>query len=302
MWPAYNFQPIQDAITNIVATKTWVENGGTGTISEHDRMLVINQTREVHMAIEQFLDTLRTRRRAAPTLSVELHWLWLDPKQRGCLLAARVKPSQGQKTPCVDPQRLQQVAREARGFHGRVSCVNGLGTVLAAGDRRLLITGAIPVVGGPGGDNVGYTPMTSLPNVGVTARIRPTFVPGTKTANLDIVSLITRWDPARKPALIGASWTADKRAIANNSAPLPAAVPAVKSNAAVGGSASCPVDRPVVPTQQISTTLRVPLGKPVIVGSMTFDPAGGAGLGEAQEGAIEVYLIATTSIVREAKR
>ena len=56
-----------------------------------------------------------------------------------------------------------------------------------------------------------------------------------------------------------------------------------------------------MPAQQIGTTLRVPLGKPVIVGSMTFDPAGDAGLGAARQDPVEVYLIATTSIVREAK-
>jgi hypothetical protein len=54
-----------------------------------------------------------------------------------------------------------------------------------------------------------------------------------------------------------------------------------------------------MPTQEFGTTLRVPLGKPVIVGSVTFAPAGGAGLGEAKEKPVEVYLIATTSIVRK---
>ncbi len=53
-----------------------------------------------------------------------------------------------------------------------------------------------------------------------------------------------------------------------------------------------------MPTQQIGTILRVPLGKPVIVGSITFAPAGDAGLGAAKENPVEVYLIATTSIVR----
>ena len=57
-----------------------------------------------------------------------------------------------------------------------------------------------------------------------------------------------------------------------------------------------------MPTQQIGTMLRVPLGKPVIVGSITFAPSGDAGLGAAKENAVEVYLIATTSIVRDAAK
>jgi hypothetical protein len=69
-----------------------------------------------------------------------------------------------------------------------------------------------------------------------------------------------------------------------------------------GGSGSCPVDRPVMPTQQIGTTLRVPLGKPVIVGSITFAPAGDAGLDGAGANPVEVYVIATTSIVQDAPK
>ena len=57
-----------------------------------------------------------------------------------------------------------------------------------------------------------------------------------------------------------------------------------------------------MPTQQIGTTLRVPLGKPVIVGSITFASSEDAGLGAAAEDAVEVYLIATTSIVRDAAK
>ena len=72
-----------------------------------------------------------------------------------------------------------------------------------------------------GDGNVGYQPVISVPNVGVTAQVRPTFVPGTKTAMLDIVSLITRWDPSRKPAILGATWPANKQIVATNPPPVP---------------------------------------------------------------------------------
>jgi hypothetical protein len=248
-------------------------------------------------------------------LAVELRWLWLDAKQRDRLLAGREKSSKGRLSLAVDPQRLRQIASEVPGFHGQVACVNGLGSAIAAGDRRSVILSAIPVVGG---DCVGYQPIIGVPNVGVTAMVRSTAVPGTKTAMLEVTSIITRWDASPKPAIIGAAWPADKRVIATGSSPFsaptqnataggPATTSApvaqsAKTHSAPGGSATCPVDRPVMPTQQIGATLRVPLGKPVIVGSMTFAPAGDAGLGAAKEGAVEVYLIATTSIVRKAAK
>ena len=207
----YDIQPLEDAVTNLVATKTWVDNGGTGAISGHDGLLFISQTREVHMQVEQFLADFRARRQARPTLSVELHWLWLNAKQRDRLLAGREKSSDGQISLAVDPQRLRQIAREVPGFHGQVACLNGLGTAIAAGDRRSIIISEIPVIG----DAVGYQPVISVPNVGVTAQVRPTFVPD-KTATLDIVSIITRWGPSRKPAIIGAAWPTEKRVISSN--------------------------------------------------------------------------------------
>jgi 3D (Asp-Asp-Asp) domain-containing protein len=57
-----------------------------------------------------------------------------------------------------------------------------------------------------------------------------------------------------------------------------------------------------MPTQQIGSTLRVPLGRPVIVGSMTFAPAEDAGLGAARGNPVDVYLVATTSIVKSASK
>ncbi len=309
-----NAQPIIDMIINTIATKTWVDNGGTGTIANLDRLLVISQTLEVHMQIEHFLADLRSWRQARPTLSIELHWLWLDAKQCDRLLAGRAKPSEAERSLALDPERLRQIAREVPGFIGHVACQDGLGTVITAGDRRAIIQTAIPVVGG---DGVGYQPVIRLPNVGVVAQVRPTFVPGTKTATLDIASIITRWDPSRKAAIIGAAWPPENHVVAWNPSPAPAAAPNAANSAPAtplqpvtprmrtqnsqGGTSFCPVDQPVMPTQQIGTTLSVPLGKPVIVGAMTFAAAEDAGLGAASADPIQVYLIATTSIVREAK-
>ena len=167
------------------------------------------------------------------------------------------------------------------------------------------------------GENaIGYQPVVSVADVGVTAQVRPTCVPNTKTAMLDIACVITRWDPSRKPAIIGSAWPGYKQADATRAAPFssPAqnaisgvpgmtsapGAPSVKNRAAQSGSASCPVDQPVMPTQRIGTTLQVPLGEPVIVGSITFAPVEDARLGAAGKNPVEVYLIATTSIVRDA--
>ncbi len=190
-------RPLIDLITNTIATKTWADNGGTGTIDHYDGVLVISQIQEVHEQIEQFLAGLRARRQAQPTLSVELHWLWLDAKQRDHLLAGQAKPSEGRIPLAVDPERLRQMAHEVPGLYGQVACRSGIETAIAAGDWRTIIQGAVPVVD----NSVGYQPLICVPHVGLAAQVRPTFIPGTETAALDITSIITRWDLSRKPAL-----------------------------------------------------------------------------------------------------
>ena len=337
----FNFQPLEDLITNTVATKTWADNGGTGTISQYPpTTLVISQTQEVHAQIKALFAALRARRQAPPVMSVELHWLWLDGRQRDRLLAGREKLSDGQHGLTVDAERLRLIADEVPALHGQVACMNGMATTLAAGDRRTIIVSGIPVVGG---DGIGYQPVIALPNVGVTARVRPLCVPGTETVTLDVQSVITRWIYARPPAIVGGEWptgttvpngspfsaptppqkpvtpgqpapasgggmgggffqmglsTPATGAQASTSSP---AVAAMEKHSSQGGSAACPIDLPVLPTQQIGTVLPVPLGKPVVVGCVTFAAEGESGLGAAKAGAVEVYLIATTRIVKKAK-
>jgi hypothetical protein len=324
-----NIEPLKDAITNTIAPKSWMDNGGPGPISDlPPHFLVITQTGEVHRQIEQFLAELRARRRAVPTVHVELHWLWLDAAHREALLGSGAKGSPQDVLPAIDPRKFSEIAREVPSFHARATCLSGLITSLSAGDRRQLIVSGIPVVD----DNVAYSPVISMPNVGVTAELRPTVIPGGNSAMLHVRSTITRWTPERAPANIGSAWPAGQRMSVDASqpavnasssgapvmgvtpsggtAPTPQLSQTTNVNAAPAtshasmsthgpGSCSCPIDLPVMPTQEFGTTLRVPLGKPVIVGSVTFAPAGGAGLGEAKEKPVEVYLIATTSIVRK---
>ncbi len=105
---------------------------------------------------------------------------------------------------------------------------------------------------------------------------------------------------ATLPVVGGPAVTPTQPSVANTqSATTPTSHTSISSHGA--GSSACPIDLPVMPTQEFGTTLRVPLGRPVVVGSVTFAPAGGAGVGEAKADPVEVYLIATTSVVKKAK-
>jgi hypothetical protein len=110
-----------------------------------------------------------------------------------------------------------------------------------------------------------------VPNAGVVVEVRPSVAPGADTAVLDVRSSVTRWGKPAASARVGSA-----------------------------GSAACPVDRPNMAAAEMATTVRVPLGQPVLVGAVTFAPAGGAGLDKAAENPVHLCLIATTSIAAGA--
>jgi hypothetical protein len=358
-----SFHQLMDLIQNTVVTKTWMDNGGSGTMSDlQPRFLVINQTRDAHQQIEKLLSGLRTGQQAVPSFKIELRWLWLDAAKRGTLFADNGRQSKVGSDRAVDQHALSQLTDEVPSFHAIANCLNGQYAALSVGDRRALITSAIPIVDG----GIAYEPLVRMPNIGLTVRVQPVMLPEDNLVRLAVTSSITRWTPQRAPVVVSAAWGPESHVNAQASqspanplgpvmghmgmggmgggfmqvasenvktaapatSPANAPVPQPKggfgdflppaqpaTTAANGstnptahtsisshgsGSSSCPIDLPVMPTQEFGTTLRVPLGKPVVVGSVTFAPAGDAGVGEAKKDAMEVYLIATTSVVKKA--
>ena len=286
--PGPDMESVMDMITSTIKPVTWDHVGGPGSIARYqDRFIVVNQILHIHGEIESLLAQLRAKRATANTLVVELHWLWLDAAQHEQLVG-NAKPTAAGRAPwLVDAKALAQLADKVPGFRGQIACTNGQLVHLASGDRQSVITSAIPVIG----SGVGYQPVIERPNVGVVIELRPSAVPGADAVILDVQSTVTRWSKSR-PIRIGASWP-----------PYQVTEGATKdgpheTTAQPGGEASAPVDRPVMPAQQLATTVRVPLGKPVVLGAMTFSATGAAGLVEASKNPTQLYLIATTSIAQ----
>jgi hypothetical protein len=276
--PRNRMEALMDLIRDLVATKSWQENGGNGVISAQDNLLCVSQSFQTQCEVKAFLANLRAKRRAAPTVVVELQWLWLDGGQYGQLLGGAKPSSDGRTQLGVDAKALDLLGRKAPGFRGRIVCANGQLVHLASGDRRSIIVSAIPVVGG----GIGYQPVVQELNAGVIVELRPTVAPGGTMATIDVQSMVTRWGKPQSTAQVGAAW--------------PANIAGEPATTGPAGSGSCPVQRPNMPTQQLATTVRVPLGKPVALGGMTFAPADSAGMNEATDNPTQLYLIATTSI------
>jgi hypothetical protein len=280
----YGMTALTDMIIQIVSTKSWAENGGTGTMSPKGNFLCITQTFQIQCEIKAFFAQLRAKQRAAPTVVVELQGLWLDAAQYEQLLGDGAEPSSdGRVRLAVDVNAFDALSRKAPGFRGRIVCANGQLVHLASGDRRSIIVNTIPVMDG----GVGYSPVVQVPNVGVVVEVRPTIAPGGTTAVMDIQSLVTRWGKPQPTVRIGSSISG---VAAGDVLPRKKIAPA--------GSGSCPVERPSLPTQQLAATVRVPLGRPVVLGGMTFAPVDSAGLDKPTDNPLQLYLIATTSIAK----
>ncbi len=270
-----------DLISSVVKPTTWDCVGGPGSMSPAGRTLVISQTLAVHHEIEKLLADLREARREVPTVAIQLRWLWLDDAQRDALTPQGRKGPAGRTSLAVDPEALTLLTREVPGYRGAIACRDGQLVYLASGDRHSAITSAIPVVG----SGIGYQPMVEVPNVGLVLEVRPSVCQESKTAMLDVRNTVTRWGKPGEPAIVGAAWSRSQvKELPGEKVKVPA------------GASSAEVERPVMPAQQWAATVRVPLGRPVLLGGASFAERG-EGLNANKGGPTrQLYLIATAAI------
>ena len=280
---------VMGAIVETIEPATWESNGGgAGRIARVGAALVIWQTQQVHEQIAELLRALHSSAGSGKTLRIDARWLLLTSDELDALLAG--------ENSSVDRKTLDRLTRRPTSIRGVTNCFSGQLTYLVSGTRRNVVQGYIPVVGSidsaapdasqwAGGDGpvislvseqtefapsrgVGYQPLVSTPNFGALLEIRPTLVHGDDRVTVDLKSTITA---------LGAPDDA-------------------AANQWESAGVAPAVDRSAIETQEFATTLRTPLGKPLLVGGMTcspgaaeFDPAGPPA-GESRE-APQLYLV-----------
>jgi hypothetical protein len=259
-----------DAILSTVATDSWAENGrGEADIRPVGHSLVIWQTQSAHTRIADLLDQLRSVLNDRRTIRVDARWLLLNSDELDRLMAADAEDSA-----TLDRKQLASLTRRPTTIRGLTNCFSGQLVYVVSGTRRNFVSGYIPVVGsvdrsprdaqlatlrggarmrlvadqspvGGGKErSVGYQPIVEKSTRGALLEIRPTVVRGSESAIVDLRSTLTI--PGGQPVHV-----------AEQSEPAPA--PPV-------------VDRIAMDTQEFATTLRVPLGEPVLVGGLTYVP------------------------------
>ncbi len=244
---------LAEAIQNVIEPSSWEVAGGEGRLQQLGSSLIVWQTRNLHHQIGDLLNQLRAGSGERKTVTIDARWLLLDSDELEQLLPA--SPGGDRR---VERSLLAEFTRRPTSIRGITNCFSGQLVYLVSGTRRNVVTSYIPVVGSvqrhrnderlvslqdatirfvsdDGVGNVGYQPIVSQLNFGALLEIRPTLVPAGDTAIVDLKSTLTVLSQE-----------------SGNQSPPPA------------------INQTAIETQELATTLRIPLGQPTLVGGLTY--------------------------------
>ena len=259
-------------IAGVVASDTWGPAGGEGSLMPLGNSLVIRQTAEVHRQIGDLLKQLRAGAATQKTVAIDARWLLLDSDDLDRLISTQQKGC-----PLVNRKILAEYTRRPSSIRGLTNSFSGQLVYLVSGTRRNFVSGYVPVVGSvdrPGqkarqfasladdarvtyasnittcsnlqqgqvvsSSSVGYQPQIEKTNLGALLEIRATLTPDNRRAIVDLRSTIT--------------------------------VPGKNANQqeVIRDLMVPTMDRVAIDTQELATTLSVPLGQPVLAGGITY--------------------------------
>jgi hypothetical protein len=255
-------------LVSTVAFDSWAQNGGEGKVEPLGTALVVYQTPAVHHSIVELLDKIREPAGRRKTITIDARWLMLTSDDLDALMT---KDASGGSE--ADRKTLAALTRRSGTIRGLINCFSGQLVYLTSGTNRNVVSGWIPVVGAIGTgegvsslvathgnpqfrlvqtstvtpgrqSSVGYQPIIGSSNLGALLEIRPTIIGTSKWAIVELKSTLTA--------------AAEHAAEPGRNAATDALAPAV--------------DRVAVETLELATTMRMPLGKPIVVGGMTYMP------------------------------
>ncbi len=253
----FSIDDLIEAIVMTIEPASWAEMGGEAVCTSLGGMLIIKQTPTAHRQIEELLSAIREEGGGAQTVTLQAHWLLLGSAE----VRQLVGDSERALT-TIDREALQQFAELQTGYQGRITCFSDQTVHLVAGERRSAVVGAIPVVSAMA---IGFQPIISLPNIGVLLQVKPTLLPDGETAVLNLVSTVTKTGSATEKVTI-------------------------VSQSGEEVDTALELDRLSLETQRLATTIRVPLGQPVLVGGLSVVGAESRANADAAQGG-QLYLV-----------
>ena len=263
-----NTDTVVSLIVGTVAPETWRETGGAlGSARLLGTRLVVSQTEANHKQIEDLLNGIRDEGGGAYLVRVNAYWVQFTPED--------LREIAGKSTDAAAAATLKEVPEallsDAKLYSsGQTLGFNGQTVHVASGRANTIVTGIEPIVAQQA---VGYKLETATVQSGVALQVTPQVLREGKMISLDLHSIVTELDdaaPLPDPRVLGQDGPTTKpieQAIGNRSR---------------------------VASQEFSTTARVPVGKKVLIGGMTFDPGAGAGA----DGARQLYLVIEANAIK----
>lgn len=252
----FDVKDLADLITTTIHAETWDEMGGNGDIRPLGTLLVVRNTQPVHTQIEELLAAVRRESATSQLLNVDAIWLELDAQQ--------LKELASQKTTVpvvVDAAKFDALVASHTRYRGQLSCFNGQRVHLVSGERRTVSTGAIPTVGQGA---TAFHIYIANPNIGVLLQLTAFVSPpssSSRSAIVNLASAVTEWSKPDEPIIL--------RSLSFSGGEAPNRG---FGDGAIGdGNSSilASIDRVRIKANELGTSVRVPLGEPVLVGGLS---------------------------------
>jgi hypothetical protein len=252
------------AITSTISPLEWQDAGGSASVAQLGAALLVSASERTHQQIETLLNLFRERWGSLRTISVQAWWLWLTDAQLAEILQApqgnQPGPESVQAFGLVKQgawdELLKDLAQAPRdegpvpvGYRAVVTCYNGQTVSTVAGDQSIAVTRMEPVLGKGENTGVGYAPTVNVVHQGAALQVTPSATSSGKFVIVDVHSRVNLVDPPEEQA---------------------AATDGDDPKLSTPGEVVAAMDRPRLRSQRLSTTLRVPVGDPMLIGGMSF--------------------------------
>ena len=265
-------------IKKTISPEMWDEAGGPATIAKLGNAFVISADEETHKQVDSLLNLFRKRWGTLRTVSVRAHWLWLGDADLNVLMATRSKDGDPAAFGAVVKDEWKKAVTEASkngrsGYRSVVTCYNGQTVHTLSGGQSNAITNMSPKMTegdeGIAKGRIAYRPNLTFIQEGAALQVTPITNVSGRYVLLDIHSRICL--------------------LQNKLEKLEKLVQTREGGDILPQEVADSLDRPQLNVQRLSTTLRVPVGQPYLVGGMTFS-------GVNQDVAKDLYLFVEVAV------
>ncbi len=246
-----NQQGNQNQITTLNVLKTimvsiepesWKDNGGTATGTVLGSMLLIRQTKNNHENIQELLQQIRDNSSSRKMVHITAYWVCSNHKLNMIELNSKQPFPIQLEDSVMENILMDKEGKASQGFLSQITCFNGQTVCMTSGERKSLIHNLFATVGVHA---VGYGPKMINLHSGVVLQVKPQLDPSGKSVSVDIQSVITKLNETQKKP------QGDKTIYSDTK----------------GKNFS--LDDISMNVQELSTTVRIPTGKFVLIGGMT---------------------------------